>query len=60
MDSEFIQEINEAVEDGRIELNKWEENFIQSMNENIEYGRRFTVKQLEAIDRIYEKYLVTF
>lgn len=50
-DQKFLDEIFEAIEDGKLELTSWESDFIES----IEGQTQFSSKQRQVIDRIHEK-----
>lgn len=53
-DVKFLAEIQEAVEEGKLELSDWESGFIESIQEYIDY-RELSPKQRQALDRIHEK-----
>ena len=55
-DNKMLQEVNEAIEDGRIDdITSWESDFVDSITEQLGVGRDLTRKQREILDRIHEK-----
>jgi hypothetical protein len=53
-DQNFIEEIRNAVEDGRLEITQWEEEFLESVGE-LDATRSLTKRQRETLDRIHER-----
>jgi len=51
----FINEIFEAIEDGKLELSSWENDFVNSIDEQIADRKTLSKKQRESIDRIHYK-----
>jgi hypothetical protein len=55
-DDKQLQEINEAIEDGRLDdITPWESDFVDSITDQIDVGGTLTRKQREILDRIHEK-----
>ncbi len=54
-DVNFIEDIRNAVEDGKLELRQGEEEFIDSVEERIEDDRELTAKQRMWLDDIHER-----
>jgi len=53
-DDSFLDEILEAVEDGKLELSSWESDFVDSLGEQLGY-RDLSRKQREILDKIHAK-----
>lgn len=54
-DSNFIDEIRDAVEDRKLRLTQSEEEFLESAEGRLERGRELTVPMREWLDRIHER-----
>jgi hypothetical protein len=55
-DNKMLQEVNEAIEDGRLDdITPWESDFADSITGQIDVGGTLTRKQREILDRIHEK-----
>lgn len=54
-DETFLEEVEEAVEDGKLTMTSWEEDFIDSIRGKLDCGRCLSRKQRESLDRIHEK-----
>jgi hypothetical protein len=52
---QFIEEIRNAVEDGKLEITQWEEEFLESVEERLDVTNRISKRQRETLDRIHEK-----
>lgn len=51
----FLEEIENAIEDGKINLTSYEEDFVDSMRDKIDSDRDLTRRQREVLDQIHAK-----
>lgn len=51
---EYLQQIEDCV-NRESRLTEWEVEFLDSLTRQLENGRRPSVKQIEVLDRIWEK-----
>ena len=54
-DEIFLEEIEDAIEDGKLDLTSFEEDFVDSIRDKIDSGRDLTRKQREVLDQIHSK-----
>lgn len=54
-DHNFIEEIREAIEDGKLTLSSWEEDFLDSIEGQLDYRGNLSKKQRETLDSIHSK-----
>lgn len=54
-DKRFIEEIRNTVEDEKLELTQWEEEFLESVEERLEATGFISKRQREVVGNIHEK-----
>lgn len=54
-DRNFIDDLYHALEDSKLELSQWEEEFLESVEGQLDYGKSLSRKQREILDRMHEK-----
>jgi len=54
-DRNFIEAIRNAVEDGKLELSQWEEEFLESVGGRLDATGFISKRQRETLDGIHSK-----